>query len=114
MLDPEYLLIHTTCMQDGDGGGKQKTSPSSKGRSGTHPSSSASDAIATCSGEKLEVLVKRLQSDVDKLKHIEHKRRELAQAVTERRKAEEAAADKYSRIHWSNCSASSGRESKQL
>jgi len=77
-------------MPDGLGAAKQK--PTGDRSSSPRTKSPIVSPRRESSGETNQGLsrtVRQLQSEVDKLKYAEHKRRELARVVKERRKAEE-------------------------
>jgi len=78
-----YLL----CMLDGPGSEKQEQPSSGKRSKSAVPSPRGKGTGEPSEG--LVKTVKQLQSDVDKLKYAEHKKRELSRVVKERQKAEE-------------------------
>lgn len=114
-FDKEDALLHQ-CMVDGDSTSKQ---PEKSKRGGTNSRASSigrcCESLATIA-EGSEGLLRQLQSDVDKLKHAEWKRRE---AVRKAREAAKAAAE--AEEYWltperraTSCSEGNhGRKSKQ-
>lgn len=92
-------------MPDGDCSSKPKTSPRAIGVS---PGNGKGHAGAPKSNEELTTIVRRLQSELDKIKHIEHRRRAYATAVKEREEAEAEARKEYFSIHWKSTPSSEG------
>lgn len=83
----EAILLHKSCALDGPCGEIKEQPSCNKG--GKSPAARPGSPLSGESVQGLAKSVKQLQSEVDKLKYAEHKRRELARAVKERQKAEE-------------------------